>query len=302
MIILGDYSVLCWQLYQRFLDITKRVGSNSPLSAQIAKLMWARHLNKGPVCIASPHLEYRIILAMDTKFESGGYWRTEEIWNDEKIQELLVQYNRSGKYKGDRKPKSDEFLKLYDVGIEYINIAGFAQLTEVGFEADDFAGLVCRRFKHLKEAGKINWDEQLVLWTVDRDWSQLVNDSYKIIFANTRRPKESEVCQNQLVCNSEVAKHTYWKYGAEITHPEELLDIKVENGDWGDNLPPGECSRIYMDLLNPCPISKYNLDLSFHEHVIQVDEELMGGNNLQMKHLADAVELLENGKYRYFFT
>lgn len=302
MIILGDYSVLCWQLYQRFLDISKQVGLNTDLCAQLGKLMWARHLNQGPVCIASPYLEYRLILAMDTKFEDGGYWRTKEIWNDQEIQNVLADYGKVGKYKGDRKPKSDQFLKLYEMGINYANIAGFTQLGEVGFEADDFAGLACRRFKHLKNTGKIGWDEQLVLWTVDRDWSQLVDDHYKIIFANTRRPKETEVCQKQLVCNSEVARHTYWKYGYEINHPTELLEVKVENGDWGDNLPPGECSRIYMDLLSPCPIDRYNLDKSFHEQVLIMDEELLGDNNLQLKHLADAVEMLEHGRFKHLFS
>ncbi len=299
MIILADYSVLCWQLYQRYLDITKQVGLGSDLAKQIAKLLWARHLNQGPVCIAAPTLEYRLVLAMDTKFENGGYWRTEEIWQDEEIQSTLDSYGKTGKYKGDRKPKSDAFLELYDAGMNYIKLAGFTQLTEVGFEADDFAGLVYRRFKHLKDQKEISWEESLVLWTVDRDWSQLVDDHYKIVFANTRVPRETEPCQKQLVCNSEVARHTAWKYDYSITHPAELLEVKVLQGDWGDNLPPGECSRIYMDLLNPCPISRYNLDISYPEHVMLVDSELKGGTNQKLKHLADAKELLEQGQFKH---
>lgn len=299
MIILGDYSVLCWLMYRKYKAITDQANLGSATSLQVGKLMWARLLNEGPDMIAAPDLEFRLILAIDSKFEDGGYWRTREIWSDEILQYELELAGKPGKYKGYRKEKTPSFQELYNIGLKYCEVANFPRLSRVGFEADDFAGLVVRRFKRLKDDGQIPWDEKLVLWTVDRDWSQLVCDHYNIVFANTRVPRPSEVCQERMVTNSEVARHTRYKYDVDILHPSELLEVKVLNGDWGDNLPPGECSRIYMDLLNPCPIDQYNLD-DMYEEVVRVDSELVPGKpNQQLKHLADARFLLKRGRFSH---
>lgn len=282
--ILADYSVLTWVLFPRYMGLRKTF--NADIARVIAKLLWAELLNSGSDILDLEGKPFRLAIAVDTKNANGGYWRSELFARDQNIQVLLAATNRATNYKGSRKKKLEEFKELYAIGLEYAR-QYFTVFEAPNFEADDMFGLFYRVAK------ATNCPRQKYFWSVDRDLTQLVDDDLKIAFLNTRKPKPSEQIQNRLVDAAGVAEHTLWKYSEPIDHPSELLEVKVQYGDAGDNVPAGEFSRVYMDLFNPCPVEEYNLDNQFPRLVELAHKELQGAANSRHDHLVEARLLLQ---------
>ena len=98
---------------------------------------------------------------------------------------------------------------------------------------------------------------QKLLYTIDRDWSGLVDESKNIWWANTRYPGPRERIQERLAGEDQVILHTQMKLGFDINHPIEIFAAKAEAGELGDNLPPGAPIE-YIDLTETHP--KYILE------------------------------------------
>jgi hypothetical protein len=120
-----------------------------------------------------------------------------------------------------------------------------------GFEADDWAGAIYRLSRD-SSADSLVRKRQILLNTLDRDWSQLVDEEHKVYFANCRVPFPNEKIQERLVGNQGVIEHTAHRMGFELDHPKNLADWKVKHGDMGDNLPPGS-PKCLFDLCEPNP-------------------------------------------------
>jgi len=151
-------------------------------------------------------------------------------------------------YKGTRGEKTDTFWRIFDIGWEYVN-KYYPVFSQEGFEADDIAGAVYRLSRD-SEPGSVVRDRQILLSTLDRDWSQLVDEEHQIYFANTRVPFPKEKIQERLVGNLGVIEHTKHRMGYDLDHPKNLAEWKVKHGDEGDNLPPGSPKYLF-DLCEP---------------------------------------------------
>lgn len=236
---------------------TKIEGSFKPeVEDKLIKGAWALKINRGPDML--PKHPYRIIVIADSRFQdTGNYWRDRYMGRSAEVQSAWLAYaEKEGKdlseipthYKGTRKEKTDIFWRIFNIGWEYVN-QYFPVFSEEGFEADDIMGAIYRLSRD-SEPDSVVRKRQILMSTLDRDWSQLVDEDHKVYFANTRVPFPNEKIQERLVGNQGVIEHTKHRMGFDLDHPKNLSDWKVRHGDMGDNLPPGS-PKCLFDLCEP---------------------------------------------------
>lgn len=229
---------------------------NREVEDKLIKGAWALKINRGPDML--PRHSYRIVVVADSRFEdTGNYWRDRFMRTSAEAQTAWLHYaEKEGKnlvdiptnYKGTRGQKTDNFWRVFNIGWEYVH-AYFPTYSQEGFEADDIAGAIYRLSRDSGDDSIIR-QRQIFLSTLDRDWSQLVDEEHKVFFANTRLPFPKEKIQERLVGNQGVIEHTAHRMGFELDHPRNLSDYKVKHGDMGDNLPPGS-PKCLFDLCEP---------------------------------------------------
>lgn len=217
---------------------------SEPRFREMVKATWVWSINRGPEMLRQQ--KWRVVIVADEKDETGGYWRKQMGLTDPSLIQAWKAYDPDGtkptKYKGHRTPRPDLFWEIEAIGKEYAT-KHFPIFQQKGFEADDWAGAAARL--HDPEEHR-----QMFLYTVDRDWSMLVDDDKGIYMANSRRCRPRERIQQRLVDNLAVIDHTEYKLEEVISHPRELAFAKSVKGDLGDNLPPGS-PIYYFDLVNP---------------------------------------------------
>lgn len=198
---------------------------------------WANILNRGnDTAEWSPHT---LVIVDDNNSPEHPYWR----------KELYPTY------KGNRSEKPPFWKSIAQIGLEYVNQekCPFHYLSKQGYEADDFAGALVaikRQAQAFKAHGsnQVIADRQIDLFTVDSDWLQLVGDG--VTWHNTG-PWVPRIRNAQ-----EAIEWTKKRLKADITHPSQIVDVKVAQGDKSDNLEKN-CPRYLIDLINIHP--EYNL-------------------------------------------
>lgn len=223
---------------------------------KLIKGAWALKINRGPDML--PKHPYRIVVIADSRFQdTGNYWRDRYMRRSAEVQSAWLAYaEKEGKdlsnipthYKGTRGEKTDTFWRIFNIGWEYVN-RYFPVFSEEGFEADDIMGAIYRLSRD-SDSESVVRKRQILMSTLDRDWSQLVDEDHKVYFANTRVPFPNEKIQERLVGNQGVIEHTKHKMGFDLDHPKNLSDWKVQHGDMCDNLPPGS-PKCLFDLCEP---------------------------------------------------
>ncbi len=255
-----DFMVATWDVFS-FLEPYYNLYSTS-LMEKVIKACWAMKINRGPDML--PKHDYTIVVVSDKRFENSKmYWRGVEVNRDERVELLWEEYCEkrgksideiSLKYKGNRTTeRNDKFYQVVEIGWQYAT-EYFPSFKQEGYEADDWAGAIYRLSKYKLGVCR---DRQILLSTVDRDWSGLVDESCNIYWANTRKPREKEAIQERLAGEDQVILHTKMKMKKDISHPLEIFQAKHEYGELGDNLPPGAPIE-YIDLSIPHP--KYNIE------------------------------------------
>lgn len=285
-----DYMVAAWGVFGHIQDIQHLYSPE--LLEKIIKALWAIKINRGPDML--PMHDYRVVVVSDKRFEKfGSYWRGVEINKDERMEIVWEEYCE-GKgtdvaevatgYKGNRRDKDDNFYQIVEIGWEYAT-KYFPCYKEEGYEADDWAGAV---YRYSRDSRGTCRDRQILLSTIDRDWSQLVDESQKIYWANTRYPGPKERIQERLAGEDQVILHTELKLGAKIEKPRELAFAKQELGDLGDNLPPGSPLE-YFDLCEPHP--KYRIEKlpQYRDLIKDLDDP---SPNMQVDHLEKSCHAL----------
>jgi hypothetical protein len=254
-LVVVDFHVYLHDVLRWFED--KIEGSfNAEVEDKLIKGAWALKVNRGPDML--PRHTYRIVVVADSRFQdTGNYWRdrymtespvVQQAWQDYAEKEGKVLSEIPTNYKGTRKEKTGNFWRVFDIGWKYVN-EYFPVFSHEGMEADDIAGAI---YRISRDGGpdSIARKRQIFLSTIDRDWSQLVDEDHKVYFANTRHCFPNEKIQERLVGNQGVIDHTKHKMGFDLDHPKNLADWKVLHGDLGDNLPPGS-PKCLFDLCEP---------------------------------------------------
>jgi hypothetical protein len=233
----------------------------SEVEEKLIKAAWAARINRGPEMLKyNPN--YRFLVIADNKFKAtGNYWRdlykkreVESCWEEYCEEKNLDISETPTAYKGTRGEKTLNFYRVFDIGKEYCE-KYYNFFDHPGFEADDFAGAIYRISRD--EEDSVAHKRQILLLTIDRDWSQLVSDEHRIYFANTRKPFPNEKIQERLCGNKGVIEHTKHRMKFDLDHPKNLAFWKVQHGDMGDNLPPGSPIELF-DLTEANP--EYNVD------------------------------------------
>lgn len=229
---------------------------NSEVENKLIKGAWALKINRGPDML--PRHPYRFVVIADSRFkDTDNYWRDRFMRRSPEVQSAWLAYAEKEKkdlaeipthYKGTRSEKTDTFWRIFDIGWEYVNTY-FPVFSQEGYEADDIMGAIYRLSRDSDEKSIVR-KRQILMSTVDRDWSQLVDEDHKVYFANSRVPFAKEKIQERLVGNLGVIEHTKHKMGFDLDHPKNLADWKVKHGDMGDNLPPGS-PKCLFDLCEP---------------------------------------------------
>lgn len=207
-----------------WMSVVHSVSQITASTSDLERYEHVRHLmtfllNNGP--LFSFNTKYRVILLKDSK----PYWRT-------KVFE---------EYKGNRtKDHGPEFGQIVDLANNIGQAFGFQSFEFPGYEADDWAGELYR----MRQLHKVERD--IVLWTVDSDWMQLVSDKTKIIWANVgpwKPPLRGDI---------ETCQWVLRRMNIGITDPKEIAAIKCMYGDSVDNLPANAPYELF-DLTEPCP-------------------------------------------------
>jgi len=290
-LVINDFMVTCWNVFNFVQDL--RHVYSPELLEKVAKAVWAVKLNRGPDML--PIHDYRVVVVSDKRFvKSSTYWRGVEVLKDERIEACWEEYaEKRGLdmnemalgYKGNRRDKDDGFYRIHEIGWEYAQ-KYFPCFKQEGYEADDWAGALYREVRDGTD--KTLRERQKLLYTIDRDWSGLVDESRNIWWANTRYPGPRERIQERLAGEDQVILHTQMKMGYDIGHPIEIFAAKAEAGELGDNLPPGAPIE-YIDLSETHP--KYVLEKcdqwdDFKEAVCDPSP------NLHMDHYNQSLEAL----------
>ncbi|CBA17742.1 DNA polymerase I-like flap endonuclease (FEN) [Acaryochloris phage A-HIS1] len=251
-------------------------GSKKKEFEEFVKLSWIAVMNRGPDFL--PFTEYTAIVVDDIKTTFDvpsdirmtteemrnepledtiplyGYWRhvyLRDHWALVEPEDLPLASKRPKRrhthetlgYKGGRSEKTDTWLSVADIGLRYVlTRSNFHYLSKAGYEADDFAGAIVAA----KRAGKhpVIRDREIYLYTVDRDWLQLVDRD--VFWCNTAHyyPRFRDI-EAAIV---DIKK----KDKATVSHPYEIVQAKAKYGDKSDNLPPGSPEEV-IDLLSPPP-------------------------------------------------
>jgi len=218
---------------------------------KLIKGAWALYVNRGPTML--PRHTYRVIFVADYRYaDTGNYWRDKfmsqsavvrQAWLDHAENKGVNVSTIPTNYKGQRGPKTDTFFKVYKIGRQYAT-EYFPFFDAEGYEADDWAGSLYRLSRDSDDDSVVR-QRQILLNTLDRDWSQLVDEDHKVYFANSRVPFPKEKIQERLVGNQGVIEHTLHRMNYEITHPSGLAEKKVLHSDEGDNLPAGSPIELF---------------------------------------------------------
>jgi len=257
-----DFNVAVFDVYRWYEKIS---GSfKKEVEEKLVKGAFALHINRGPSML--PRHTYRMMFVADFRYKkTGNYWRNDVIrssevvrqaWSDHAEREGVSVDTLRTDYKGTRGEKSDDFWFVYNICRKYAT-EYFPFFEEEGYEADDWCGSIYRLSRDSADDSIVK-KRQILLATLDRDWSMCTDEAHNVFFANTRVPFPKEKIQERLVGNQGVIEHTKHRLGHDIGHPSELAAKKVLSSDMGDNLPKGTPIELF-DLCEPHPT--YNIDL-----------------------------------------
>ncbi len=180
------------------------------------------------------------ILLVDEKSPKLKYWRHE--------------YHAG--YKGKRKSHPQSLGALKDEIVSLWRASGGAVEMQPGFEADDFAGDLCR---------SIGSNDRVLLVSVDSDWSQLVSD--RVVWLDTYSAQERKH-RDQRPCVLDIQQvikrwNSYPDHEPpyQISNPREVAERKHVLGDRADEIPPGEVVPfgiidLYYPTYRPTPVDR----------------------------------------------
>lgn len=233
-LLVHDFNVIAYKI---MFNIEKNILKSDNLDLQnddfiveYVKASWAVYMNRGSTCC--DYFPHTAVITDDNK-DIQPYWRS-----------LLF-----ADYKKGRKPKPPHMLTVADYGRRYVNKPGnpFHYFRKAGYEADDFAGAIVylkRQHQRFPDGDPVVANREIVLFTVDSDWLQLVGEG--VVWHNTA------TYEPRIRDTKEVLEWAYKRFKWTLDNPSEIVDMKMINGDSADNLPKGS-PRYLIDLMNSHP-------------------------------------------------
>lgn len=214
----------------------------------IVNCLWSLYINYGSIHY-QPSLEGCYVVSLN---DFKPYWRS--IYFPD--------------YKAGRQPKTDYHNLVVKLGIDYHRSRGIPLLSKIGYEADDFMGLMVALKTRSYDDSEF-YNSAIHMFTVDSDWLQLVSDRHNIIWINSRHWEPRIRDEEQFLewfekRHSKTAK----KLNIVVEHPQDLVVLKCLDGDSSDNLPKN-LNPFYYDLVNTHPDHNLLYDQASVESVIK---------------------------------
>lgn len=167
-----------------------------------------------------------------------------KILNEQEITHLAFVFDKSRDtlfrrsiyplYKAQRKPTPEPLKEQFITIQESLKKMGFPVFCENGYEADDFAGTLAKKFE----------DEiDIVLLTKDHDYLQLITDKTKLWMMCSDKDKVKELREKYFISEDVVYPEKVFEYNPVVTKleegvwPEQIPDLKALMGDSSDNIP-----------------------------------------------------------------
>jgi DNA polymerase-1 len=137
------------------------------------------------------------------------------------------RHEKYPEYKSTRAKAPDELVEQFPWIDKAVKAHNIRVISIEGFEADDLIGTLARRAQKKK-------DLEVLIFTGDKDFYQLVNDRVKIL-----NPKDYTVMDSQAVKD---------KFGV---YPDRVIDVLALMGDSSDNVPgvPGVGPKTAISLV-----------------------------------------------------
>lgn len=225
-IVLVDFSVLCWTIFHRLNSVME--GGSSQYS-KIVKYQWERELFQ----IRKLFPSSEIVVGTDKRDDKNCYWR-----------HYILPC-----YKFGRREKDASFYQVVEFGMNLVESLGIKVFSLEGLEFDDTAAIFsrCQREATNKLA-------EVVLYTIDSDLLQLVDDSSNIKFYTPRQPSKREKIQTQLRREVDVIEYADHHFKVSITSPKEIAKLKTNKGESADNIPPSDDKYLNLIDLYNCHI------------------------------------------------
>lgn len=152
----------------------------------------------------------------------------------DKSRENLIRKQIYPLYKAQRKPTPEPLKEQFISIEESLTNMGFKVFFKDGYEADDFAGSIVKKFE----------DEiDIVLLTKDHDYLQLISDKTKLWMMYNDTDKVKELREKYCVEDDELYPDKTFEFNPFITKmeegvwPEQIADLKSLTGDTSDNIP-----------------------------------------------------------------
>ena len=205
-------------------NLNERIAAVPKVIERFIAAKWLTIFLRGPQYLTQS--TFHPVVAMDYK----PYWRS----------------NYVADYKGGRPPKPDSWFTVDGIGRRIIKSLNLVALEYPRYEADDMAGAIVKAqlISHLAKPASPLSSAKIMLWTVDTDWQQLVNDNVTWYNHGPWEP----LIRDAVGCKVWAKK----RLKVDIGHPQDIVAVKCIQGDRSDNLPPN--TKPYLiDLLNPHP-------------------------------------------------
>lgn len=168
-----------------------------------------------------------------------------KIIDEQKVTHMVICFDKSRKdlirrkiypqYKTNRsgrpKPLQEQFVTMESI----LDELGFVVLYGDGYEADDYAGSVAKKFEQ---------NIPTYLYTKDRDYLQLVNKYTKLWLINTKQ-KDTDALFKKYNIDAEKANlpDKVFEFDEDLVfeefgiYPNQVPDLKGLQGDSSDNIP-----------------------------------------------------------------
>ena len=257
--VLLDFRTFAYPIYANFLNWAFKIeeaGKTAPITtAQALHYLWTHVITDLPEEILTlarqvqdvpvGQEQFRFIVCEDYPHPHPDY--TGSHFDDPTLKPakkpIYWRHLICPDYKGGRKPKPDLWDELTTSGYRVMAQLGFPICKEHYMEADD----IIAQFVRQRDAQK---SSAMVIWTVDTDLLQLVDDVPPVPVVWYNKPYQP------YYRDKSVAK-SYWlkRWKTPIDHPRDIAAFKAEFGDSSDNLPPGSPIGV-IDLLNPMEYPK----------------------------------------------
>lgn len=151
----------------------------------------------------------------------------------DKSREMLIRKQWYPNYKANRRESPVALQEQFETIQTALKQMGFQVFSAAGYEADDLAGSIAKRFEQ---------EIPVYLITKDADYLQLVTDKTKVwmVQKDSQTAKElvEKYCQEDLNIPFKTFEYNPFIVFTEFgLFPEQIIDMKALQGDTSDNIP-----------------------------------------------------------------